>query len=241
MAYLVSDCINEARGILQDRDTTTDYRYSDADMVDYANSALGAIALHRPDLFSTIGTIPVTAATTIQSAPAGSLRIMEVFRINAGRVVKECLHDDLDMYNVNWHNDAAGPTVNWIRHPRDPNKFFVYPQVDAATAIVGLFGQWAASPAIVTAASAIPIPDAYKPVIVEYLVWRAESRDDEYVSSPRAVLFLEAFKASLGVSARTKATADADKPTQANQQQQPIGAPNPGASQAQAIAAPGNF
>ena len=210
MAYLISDCVNEARGILNDRDNSSgSYRITDADMVDYANAGLGVIAVQRPDLFSNIGTIPLVAGY-IQSAPAGSLRFMEVFGVIGGRVSKECEQRDLDTYNINWPNDAAGPTQNWVRHPRNPNMFFVYPPPDAATIAVGLHGEWSASPGILTMTSPLPIPDAYKPILVEWMVFRAESRDDEYVSQPRAILFMEAFKSNLGVSEKAKATADND-------------------------------
>lgn len=239
MAVTLQDCITESRGILQDTDATA-YRVSDADMVIYGNGALFTIALHRPDLFSTYGEITLTASETLQSAPAASLRLMEIIRVKAGRVVKECDHDDLDSYDVNWHTvTASASTKNWVRHPRDPNKFYVSPP---PTAGVILIGQWAVSPTIIAAGAAIPIPDAYKPIIAEYIVWRAESRDDEYVSSPRAAMFLEVWKSNLGVSARTKATADSDvgnrdmQKAMAATQQQALPAFNPQAMQSAAQA-----
>lgn len=206
MAYLISDCMTSARGITNDTDATN-YRVSDADYVIYANEALATIALHRPDLFSSFVEITLTASETFQSAPAGTLRLMEIIRVKNGRVVKECSHDDLDSFDVNWHSATAGVPTNWARHPRDPAKFYVSPPAANGTILIG---QVAQSPAVVASNSALPIPDAYKPVIVEYMVWRAESRDDEAVSQPRAVLFLAAWKANLNVSARTKATADSD-------------------------------
>lgn len=233
MAYTIQDCVTEARGIVQDIDNTA-YRVSDADAVIYANSALNTIALHRPDLFSIIGTIALTAGTTLQTAPAGALRLMEIFNVVGGRVVKECSQDDLDSYDNNWHNETAAATTNWVRHPRDPLKFFVSPPPDAPTAAVGLRGQYATPVAAALAlGSAIPLSDAYKPVITEYIVWRMESRDDEFVSTPRAMLFFESWKSNLGVSAKTKATADSDVGNRDMQRQLAANTQQGGGGQAQ--------
>lgn len=199
--------MTDARSILQDTDAAN-YRVSDVDLLRYGNFALMEIALRRPDLFSTFDDIPLTTAEAEQTLPAGALRLMEIFRNKNGRVVKECSQDDLDQYDVNWQIAASGIPANWMRHPRDPVRFFVSPPPQANTI---LRGQWAKTPTVITDANtALPIPDAYAPVIADYIVWRSESRDDEYVSAPRAILFLEAFNSSLGISAKTKATADSD-------------------------------
>lgn len=203
----MQDCMTDARSILQDTDATN-YRVSDADLLRYCNFALMEIALRRPDLFSTFGAVgPLTVGETLQTLPAGALRLMEIIRVQGGRVVKECTHDDLDQYDVNWHTATNGTTANWVRHPRDPKQFYVSPP---PTSGIYLMTQYSATPTVAIASAALPIPDAYAPVISDYIVWRAESRDDEYVSAPRAELFLKAFDASLGVSAKTKATSDSD-------------------------------
>lgn len=233
MAVTLQQCMTGVRGVLQDTDPTN-YRVSDADLVDYGNDAIYEIALRRPDLFSFFGDIPLTAGETYQTLPAGAIRLMDIIRVKGGRVVKECSSDDLDNYDVNWHIATAAPTQNFIRHPRDPVAFYVSPPAPAATTLVG---QWAKSPALIAAGDPIPIADVYKPVIEDYMIWRTEARDDEYVSAPRAVLFLEAFNASLGVSAKTKATADADAPSRAPRAPAQIPPSNPGAQQAASISA----
>lgn len=235
----MQDCMTDARSILQDTDATS-YRVSDVDLLRYGNFALLEIAIRRPDLFSTFGEIPLTANETFQALPAGALRLMEIIRVKQGRAVKECTQDDLDQFDVNWHAATSAIPTNWIRHPRDPVRFFVSPPALTGTILIG---QYAATPAIQAAGAVLPIPDAYAPVISDYMVWRSESRDDEYVSAPRAVLFLEAFNVSLGVSAKSKATADSDvgnrdiqKALAANQQSGATPAAPPQAQQAAAAA-----
>jgi hypothetical protein len=233
VAVTLQQCMTGARSVLQDT-VGPDYRVSDADLVDYGNDALYEIALRRPDLFSFFGDIPLTAGETLQKLPAGAIRLMDIIRVKGGRVVKECSASDLDGYNVNWHSAAAAVTENFIRHPRDPVAFYVSPPAPVNTTLTG---QWAKAPTALNAGDPIPIADVYKPIIEDYMIWRAEARDDEYVSAPRAVLFLEAFNASLGVSAKTKATADSDAPSRSQRAPAQIPPSNPGAQQAASISA----
>ena len=74
---ILNDVITDVRRIIQD--TTTTYRYSDTVLLAFANQALKRIAVLRPDLFANVSTITCTQNAVIQSAPADSIRIMEVF------------------------------------------------------------------------------------------------------------------------------------------------------------------
>jgi hypothetical protein len=91
----LGDIIAEARILLQDTRSSL-YRYSDADLLKFGNQTLKRMAVLRPDLFSYIGPITCTAGTVIQSAPADSLRIMEVFSISGGKAVRETNREILD-------------------------------------------------------------------------------------------------------------------------------------------------
>lgn len=206
MAKTMQNAMDDARGVLQDRDATN-FRWSEADLLAYGNQAVAEIALRRPDLFATFGDIPLTAGETYQVAPAGALRLMDIIRVKGGRVVKECSQDDLDQFNVNWYSDTAAPTKNWMRHPRSPVAFYVYPQAPVSTTLIGM---WSATPVAMAASDTFSFSDAYFPLVCHYIVWKAESRDDEAVQSARATLFLAAFNGGLGISAKTKATADSD-------------------------------
>ena len=207
-ALLIQAAMTDARGILNDLDASSGYRYSDSDLVSYANFALAEMAEIRPDLFSVIGDIPCTDSTVIQSAPATSLRLMEIFQVKAGRVVKETTREEMDRFNINWFNDVAAPAKNWMRHPRDPNKFFIYPQSPLSQVLVG---QYAKSPSPVLSTDVIPVADAYLPAVANYIVARAEARNDESIGNGRSIAFLNAFRAIMGVSVQAKVVADEEK------------------------------
>ena len=84
-------------------------------------------------------------------------------------------------------NDPAGPAINFMRHVRNANKFFIYPKAPANQTLVGEYSQ---TPPDYDGTTAVALlPDAYFPVVVDATVFIAESVDNEHVNSQRAQLF----------------------------------------------------
>lgn len=59
------------------------------------------------------------------------------------------------------------------------------------------FGQGYAGVGTYSAADTVPIPANYHSFIIEYIVFRAEIRDDEFANDGRAAAFLARFKNGL--------------------------------------------
>lgn len=57
----------------------------------------------------------------------------------------------------------------------------------------------------------IDLPDAYFTVIVDGVIFLAESVDDEHVNSGRAKLYQDSFVQSLGVSLQSRILTDTEK------------------------------
>jgi len=204
---ILNDVITEVRRILQD--INAPQRYSDAVLLGFANQALKRIAVLRPDLFAYMGEIPTTAGAVIQSAPADSIRIMEIFQVKDGAGVTEVSRDSLDETYPGWMNDAAGPTVNWMRHVRNANRFFIYPKAPANQILIGEYAQ---TPQNYDGATTVALlSDAYFPVVVDAAVFIAESVDNEHVNSNRAQLFQQSFTQALGVSAQSRPITDTEE------------------------------
>ena len=60
-----------------------------------------------------------------------------------------------------------------------------------------LLGNYSAAVVTYTASNNLPIPDQYRMLLTNYLVFRAEVRDDEYAVNGRATLFLARFEKEL--------------------------------------------
>jgi hypothetical protein len=204
---ILADVITETRRLLQD--INAPQRYSDTLLLGFANQALKRMAVLRPDLFAVIIDAPTTAGQVLQNAPADSLRIMEVFQVKDGAGVTEVSRKAMDETYPSWVNDPAGPTVNWMRHVRNGNRFFIYPKAPVGQQLVVEYSQ---SPKDYAINETIDIlPAAYFPVLVDGTVFLAESVDNEHVNSNRAQLFQQSFTQALGVSVQARSITDTEE------------------------------
>lgn len=202
-----ADIIAEARVLIQD--SRTPYRYSDAVLLGFVNQTLRRMSILRPDLFSVIGDIPTTANTVIQSCPSDSLRLVEIFQIKNGDAVTEVNREVLDQMSPGWVNEAAGTPLNFMRHVRNPNKFFLYPRPTAGITLVGEYAQ--VPPAYTLNQTITALPDAYLPVAADGVVFLAESVDNEHVNSNRAKLFQDSFNQTLAAGLQTRTLTDTEE------------------------------
>lgn len=199
--------IVEVRRILQD--IRVPQRYSDALLLGFVNQALKRMAVLRPDLFAVIDDFVTQAGQTIQSAPADSLRMMEVFQVKDGDGIVEVSRKAMDETYPGWVNDPAGPTVNWMRHVRNDNRFFIYPKAPVGQTLVIEYAQ---TPREYGLDETIErLSEAYFPVLVDGAVFLAESVDNEHVNSNRAQLFQQSFTQALGVSVQARSITDTEE------------------------------
>ena len=203
---ILNDVITEVRRILQDETTT--YRYSDVFLLGLCNQGLKRIQLLRPDLFSFLSTVACTQGEVIQSAPSDSLRIVEVYSIVGGGGVVEAKREVLDQTVPAWSSATQGAAVNWMRHVRNPNKFFIYPPAPSGQTLKIEYSQ---VPATYDGTTAITLlPDAYFPALVDVVVFLAESVDNEHVNSGRAKMYQELFLSELGATTASLPVTDTE-------------------------------
>jgi len=203
---ILNDVITEVRRLIQDENTPQ--RYSDTVLLGFANQALKRISVLRPDLFAYMGTVTCTENEVLQSAPSDSIRLIEVFSVVGGSGVIETNREILDQSYPQWINDAAGACRNFMRHARNPNKFFIYPKAPASQVLKVEYSQ---SPPTYDGTTTVALlPDAFLPAVVDGTVYLAESIDNEHVNSGRAELFLKSFTQALGVSASNRIFTDTE-------------------------------
>jgi|TARA_R110000787_G_scaffold75330_1_gene166833 hypothetical protein len=203
---ILNDVITEVRRMLQDENAPQ--RYSDIVLLGFANQSLKRIAVLRPDLFAKVGTMTCVQNEVIQSAPTDSLRVMEIFSVSGGNGCIETNREALDQAYPQWMNDTASATVNWMRHTRNANKFFIYPKAPANQV---LDIEYAQTPPTYDGTTAVELlSDAYFPVVVDATIFLAESIDNEHVNTGRADVFYKSFTQSLAVNAQSKIVTDTE-------------------------------
>lgn len=197
--------IPEVRTLIKDADATA-YRNQDADITAAINRAVKRIALVRPDLFTTITTMPLVAGV-LQTVPNFG-RIMEVFGVTGGNTVTEANREILDDLTPTWRSATAGTPSNWMRHSRDPNRFFVSPP---SNGVGSLDVEYTIAPATYAIADAIALQETYQPVVVDMTVAEIEWADDENVLNQRADVFYRRAVSALTGAMQERALTDTEK------------------------------
>jgi hypothetical protein len=204
---LASAIINKAEIVLQD---TTNVRWSESELLGWLNDGQREIALLRPDVSNVTASVALVAGTK-QALPSTGTMLMKITRnmgtngTTAGPAVRKVPQDLLDSQRPNWHTDTATAVVqHYTFDLRTPRIYYVWPPSLGTTQVEMVY---AAPPADVAAiGNAITIDDIYANVLINYILYRAYSKDMELAgNAARAEAALNLFNAALG----GKANADA--------------------------------
>lgn len=199
-----AEVITEVRRLVQDQ--LVPYRYSDAVLLGYVNQSLQRMAILRPDLFTEIVDITTTADVAVQSLPAEAIRLVDIFQVKNGNAITEVDRETMNRNYPGWMSEASGTPVNFMRHVKNPDRYFLYPRPAAGVVLVG---EYSKSPADYTINASIDvIADTYFPIVVDGTVYLAESIDDEHVQSGRAKLFYDSFVEQLGAGLQSRKLTD---------------------------------
>ncbi len=200
------DVITEVRNMVSD--TLVPYRYSDAVLLGFVNQTIRRIVSFRPDVFSYVGDVVTTPDLVLQSLPSNAVRLVEIFQVKNGNAVTEVNRETLDQMYPNWVGEASGTPINFMRHSRNPTKFFLYPKPAAGIILVAEYVR--ASPIYTIGQTIELLPDSFFPIVIDGTVFLAESVDNEHVNSNRAKLFYETFVSAIDASLGTRIVSDAE-------------------------------
>jgi|688.fasta_scaffold12444_6 hypothetical protein len=207
----VVEIIDRAQIILQD---TTGTRWAKQELLKFFNDAQREVVLVRPDA-KTVNTTFNCAAGSKQTLPSAALRLLDVVRNVSGKAIRQIDRRIMDDQLPDWHNTPIVGTnliEHYIYNPLDPKTFYLYPKPTNAAAIEIVYSS---SPTTVTstggpndladiATTVIDIDDIYANAILDYLLYRAYSKDSEYAGNvARAQAHLQAFQNSLGIKTQS--------------------------------------
>jgi hypothetical protein len=201
MATTVADLLVRVRNLLQDQDGV---RWVDDELVRWVNDAQREIVLLKPDSYSTRATHSCVAGT-LQSLPSDGLQILDVTRNLDGtkRAIRLVSRYILDAENPTWHSATESSDIRvFTFDERAPTSFYVFPPAQAAAQIEVLYST---APPAVNIAGSLSLNDIYVGAIVDYVCYRAFSKDAEYAQNgQRAESHYVKFMNSLGVKAQAE-------------------------------------
>lgn len=213
----VYDLVNKAQTILQD---TTSTRWPQDELVGWLNDAYREIILARPDANSQSGTFSCAEGTrqVLTNEFPSALRLLDIVR-NVGtgssqgavRLIERAILDD---QRRTWHaEDPATNIEHFIFDPDLPREFMVYPPAATGAALEVVYSSVPTDHDVSvdysTSTETIKIVDSYANAILDYMLYRAYSKDAEYAAnSQRAVSHFQAMQNALGIKTKSDSAGD---------------------------------
>lgn len=204
---LASAILTKVKILIQD---TTNIRWADSELLGWLNDGQRDICTKRPDACSKTASVALVAGTK-QSLPSDGTAVIKVIRnmgtdgATAGTALRKVPMELLDSSLPDWHAATAVAVVkHFMTDPRNPRVFYVYPPATGTTQVELLYGAVPVDAAATS--SAITIDDAYEPALIDYIAFRAFSKDNDLIGNDvRAAMHRKLFEEFL--AARTQADA----------------------------------
>lgn len=202
-----NDVIVDARRLAQDNGLLrTSDTYSASVLLGLVNQVLRQTAVLRPDLFTLMTDITPTPNVVEQTLPADSLRLVNILAVKNGGAITEVSREMMDQSYPQWRFDPAGSPVNYMRHIRNPNQYFLYPKPAAG---IVLTGEYAQSPPVYTLNQQIALlPDAFQPIVVSGVVMMISNVENPTTNAARAKQFQEMYAQALGANLQSRVVTD---------------------------------
>lgn len=221
MTTVASALLDECAGILGD---VGHDQWTAAQLLTYLNDAQLQIANTIPWSSVTTASVTLTAAEPKQSAPTGTIRILDVpyntgtDGSTEGTRITLIDRDTLESYDRSWAASTPATSIkHWMLSDLNPTVFYVYPRPHAST-VVQVMMVYDVVPTTIAAEGAnISLADHWGPALKEWVLYRARQRSAEYNKFPeRAAMHLDSYMKLIGMKGKAELSASARgrEPTQ---------------------------
>lgn len=207
MPIIAQDIINRVNLITIDRHNT---RWAVPELLSWLTDGARAIAVVRPAATAKNATFQFAAGSK-QAIPADGWTLIDLPRnmgtdgSTPGRAITPTSRKDMDAFWPNWHAERQAKEIqHFMLDERDPKVFYVYPPADGTTRADIVYSS--SVPQLSDAADELPIDPVYVPALVDYVLYRAYSKDADFsANSARAVAHYQAFGEALGIATQNTA------------------------------------
>lgn len=188
-------------------------RWTRSELLSWLNDGMRQIVLIQPSASSTTSVIQLQAGTR-QYLPDDGWLLLGIYRnmgtngATPGRAIRIISREILDSFNPDWNTDTAKAEVrNYIYTNQDQLAFYVYPP-NTGTQKIEI--NYSAQPADLTAETqVIPIFDVFQSALVDYILYRACSKDAEYAPGLQlAQGYMATFVAAIQGKSESEVTND---------------------------------
>ncbi|WP_025915801.1 DUF6682 family protein [Herminiimonas sp. CN] len=198
-----SSIINRVSILLQD---AANVRWPRLELLDWLNDGQREVALYKPN--ACVRNIDVTlAAGTKQAIPADGNSLVDIPRNTNGMAIRLVARGTLDVQVPDWHlpSKASAKVAHYCYSEHDPKNFYVYPPSPGGNSVEIVYN---ANPADAALGGAISIDDIYASALVDYVMYRAYSKDTEYAANGQTAsnhyqAFIAAIRGKVGAEVAT--------------------------------------
>ena len=179
--------VTNAQTILQD---TLSVRWPGDELTRWLNDGQREVVLLKPEASTANESVALVTGTK-QTIPPAGVSLIRVIRnmggspgTTPGKIVRLVNREVMDAQSPDWHTDAALTYVKlYFYDPLDPRTYYVYPQAPA-----GIYVEIAYSKAPADAGTTITLDDIYANALLDYVLYRAYSKDAEYAANSALAL-----------------------------------------------------
>ena len=185
-------------------------RWTRAELLSWLNDGMRQIVLIQPSATSTTISRLLVAGTR-QTIPSDGWLLLQIYRnmgsagTTPGRAIRIVSREVLDGFDPNWHSGLPKAEVkNYIYDVQDQLAFYVYPP-NNGTQYIEL--NYSVQPVnLTTESQVIPIFDIFQSALVDYILFRACSKDAEYAPGLQlAQGYLATFNAAIQGKSQSEA------------------------------------
>lgn len=217
MTIPVQDIIDRVTDLLLDKDRADgDARWTDAELIRWINDSRMAIITRRPQAGAVIGTVALVAGS-LQSVPDDAVSFLDAIRnmgadgATPGRAIRRIDRQNLDDDDLYWHKTPAKAEISQFTFDdRIPRRFYVYPPAKAGTQIEISYAKNPAT--VIDLTDGLDFQPEYIDAVVNYVCYRAKSKDSQYANAAEAAAFYGAFNDALGIQTQTANAASPNQP-----------------------------
>ncbi len=180
-----------------------------SELLNWLNNGQRALVTLRPDVSVSIVPLQLVAGT-LQTLPTNAHRAIKFTRnmgangATPGNVIRQIAGDVLDRTVPDWHTGATVPAnavvSNVIYDGRFPKEFYVFPpQPAVGPAQIEVIISVAPTDVTMTgvnggvADSVISVDDIWAPALMDYVCFRALSKESDVQAVPKAAQYASAF------------------------------------------------
>lgn len=185
-------------------------RWTRAELLKWLNDGLRQIVLMQPNATNTPEAVKLSAGTR-QTLPTSGWLLLGIYRnmgtngTTPGRAIRIVSRELLDAFDPNWHTaPASAVTKNYVYDLQDQTAFYVYPP-STGTNFIEL--NYSKQPSDLDSESdVIPIFDLYQAPLLDYIMFRACTKDAEYAPGVQlGQMYLSVFTAATSVKEGSEA------------------------------------